>query len=246
MIRVAIIGVIIQRNDAITYFTCSSISRYWELFFQNRSGELFPAIAASMLVKFKSVIEIFWDEDFMVRNMVKKGQSWCSAVICRRRSYRRAYLFQVPKAVFTQYWIAFAKKHTRRGFCLQIRKLILARFCDGEKLPRRSRKCSVKYRIGSVLACSRSDSWARAKNWGGKKRGETREGYCSHPRDNELCPFSLVSPQSPLVFPACDLARFPPSQLRALLSERLEQDGTVPNFGAVQCEQLWIRTVGSE
>jgi len=158
-----------------------------------------------MFVKFKSVIEIFWDEDFMVRNTVKKGQSWCSAVICRRRSYRRAYLFQVPKAVFTQYWIAFAKNHTRRGFCLHITKLILARFCDGEKLPRRSRKCSVKYRIGSVLTCSRSDSWTRAKNWGGKKRGETREGCCFHPRDNELSSFSLVSPQSPLLFPP----RFP-------------------------------------
>ena len=68
------IGVVKQRNDAITYFTCSSISRHWEMFFQNRSRELFPPIAASML-KFKSVIEIFWDEDFMVRNTVKKGQS---------------------------------------------------------------------------------------------------------------------------------------------------------------------------
>ena len=42
-----------QRNDAITYFTCSSISRHWELFFQNRSRELFPPIAALMFVKFK-------------------------------------------------------------------------------------------------------------------------------------------------------------------------------------------------
>ena len=37
-----------QRNDAITYFTCSSISRHWELFW-----ELFPTIAASIFVKFK-------------------------------------------------------------------------------------------------------------------------------------------------------------------------------------------------
>ena len=64
--------------------------------FRNVHGSFFPPIAASMFVKFKSVIEIFWDEDFMVRNTVKKGQSWCSAVICRRRSYRRAYLFQAP------------------------------------------------------------------------------------------------------------------------------------------------------
>ena len=26
-----------QRNNAIIYFTCSRISRHWELFFQNRS-----------------------------------------------------------------------------------------------------------------------------------------------------------------------------------------------------------------
>ena len=43
----------LQRHDAITYFTCSSISRQWELFVQNRSRELFPPIAASMFVKFK-------------------------------------------------------------------------------------------------------------------------------------------------------------------------------------------------
>ena len=70
-----------QRNYAITYFTCSSISRHWELFFQNRSQELFPPIATSMFVTFKRnlicerVIEIFWDEVFMVRYTVKDGQS---------------------------------------------------------------------------------------------------------------------------------------------------------------------------
>ena len=54
MIRVATTSELSQqRNDAITYFTCSSISRHWELFFQNRSRELFPPIAASMFVKFK-------------------------------------------------------------------------------------------------------------------------------------------------------------------------------------------------
>ena len=36
MIRVAIISELSwQRSDAIAYFTCSSISRHWELFFQN-------------------------------------------------------------------------------------------------------------------------------------------------------------------------------------------------------------------
>ena len=40
-------------NDAIAYFTCSSISRHWELFFEKHSRELFPLITASMFVKFK-------------------------------------------------------------------------------------------------------------------------------------------------------------------------------------------------
>ena len=34
----------------------------------------------------KSVIEISWDEVFMVRNTVKNGPSLCLAVICRHRS----------------------------------------------------------------------------------------------------------------------------------------------------------------
>ena len=37
-----------QRNDAVTNFTCNRISRHWELFFQNRSREQFPPIAAMM------------------------------------------------------------------------------------------------------------------------------------------------------------------------------------------------------
>ena len=76
MIRIAMTSELSwQRNDAITYYTCSNIS-HWELFLQNRSGELFPPIVASMFVKLKwnckSVIEIFWDEVFIVRNKVKK------------------------------------------------------------------------------------------------------------------------------------------------------------------------------
>ena len=41
-----------QQNDAITYFTCGSISRHSKLFFQS-SQELFPPLAASLFVKFK-------------------------------------------------------------------------------------------------------------------------------------------------------------------------------------------------
>ena len=53
MIRVAMTSELSwQRNDAITYFTCSSISRRWELFFQTQLLELLPKIAASMFVKF--------------------------------------------------------------------------------------------------------------------------------------------------------------------------------------------------
>ena len=54
MIRVATASELSwQRNDAITYFTYSSLSQHWELFFENQSRELFPPIAASMFVKFK-------------------------------------------------------------------------------------------------------------------------------------------------------------------------------------------------
>ena len=42
-----------QRNDAIVHFTCSNISRRWELFLQNRSRELFHPIVASMFAKLK-------------------------------------------------------------------------------------------------------------------------------------------------------------------------------------------------
>ena len=54
MIRVAMTSELSwQRNDAITFFTCNSISRHWELFFQNSSREIFPPIAALMFVKVK-------------------------------------------------------------------------------------------------------------------------------------------------------------------------------------------------
>ena len=65
-------------------------SRYWELFFQNRSRELFLSITASMFVEFKQNLweryRDILDGVFMVRNTVKTGQSWCSAVIRGKRS----------------------------------------------------------------------------------------------------------------------------------------------------------------
>ena len=55
MIRVAMTSELTKgkRNDTITYFTYSNISWHWQLFFQNRSRELFSPIAASMFVKLK-------------------------------------------------------------------------------------------------------------------------------------------------------------------------------------------------
>ena len=53
--------------------------RLYRELFQNSSRKLFSPIAASIFVSLseicKSVIEIFWDEDFMVINTVKHGQS---------------------------------------------------------------------------------------------------------------------------------------------------------------------------
>ena len=47
-----------QRNDAVTKNTCKRISRHWELFFQNRSREQFPPIAAAM--------KFFWLDMFLI------------------------------------------------------------------------------------------------------------------------------------------------------------------------------------
>ena len=63
-------------SNEITYFTCSRISRHWELFFQNRSRKLIPLIATSMFEIYQSVIKILCDEVFMNTNKLKLGQSW--------------------------------------------------------------------------------------------------------------------------------------------------------------------------
>ena len=73
-----------QRNDAITYFTCSLISWYWELFFHHRSRELYPPIAASMFVKAKSVKALsryFGIKFLQLEIRLETGQSYCSAII---------------------------------------------------------------------------------------------------------------------------------------------------------------------
>jgi len=58
---------------------------------QNHLPEVSPPIPTSMFVKFKrnmiyKIVEIFWDEVFMIRNTLKIRQSWCSAIISGKRS----------------------------------------------------------------------------------------------------------------------------------------------------------------
>ena len=59
---------------------CSSKIVYWSFNLQKP-----PRCSWSLSEICKSVIEIFWEEVFMVRNTVKNGQSWCSTVICTKR-----------------------------------------------------------------------------------------------------------------------------------------------------------------
>ena len=60
---------------------CSSKIVYWSFFLQ------YPSRCSWSLSEIcKRVIEIFWEEVFMVRNTEKNGQSWCSTVICTKRS----------------------------------------------------------------------------------------------------------------------------------------------------------------
>ena len=54
----------------------------WHRSCHSNEMTLLPILLAAVF----RVIEIFWDKVFMVRNTVKKGQSWCSAIMCRKRS----------------------------------------------------------------------------------------------------------------------------------------------------------------
>ena len=55
-----------------------------------------------------SVIEIFWEEFFMVRNTVKNGQTGCSTVICTNEALLNAILphgsFNLFKNVCERSW----------------------------------------------------------------------------------------------------------------------------------------------
>ena len=92
-----------------TYFTCSSSSRHWKLFFQIRLLELLPTnlprCSWSLSEICKSVIEIFWNEVFMVRNTVKNWQSRYSTVICTKRSAFDVQFYLMVVSNFLKTWV---------------------------------------------------------------------------------------------------------------------------------------------
>ena len=84
------IGVVTATKWRHYLFYFSNNSRHWEpykiiqrSFF---SPIWSPRCSWSLSKMCKSVIEIFWGEVFIVINTVRKGVSWCLAVICRKRS----------------------------------------------------------------------------------------------------------------------------------------------------------------
>ena len=98
---------------------------------------VFPPTATSMSWSLseicKTVIEIFWDKVFMVRNTVKNGQSWCLAVVCRKRS---AFDMQIHLIVVSIFLKTCVKDHgdsstrllERRVWLVGIERLLLAEF----------------------------------------------------------------------------------------------------------------------
>ena len=125
-----------QRNDAIIYFTCSSISRHWELFFQNRSRELFPPTERSwyswsLREICQSNIEIFWSKVFMVRNTVKNRKSRCLTVICRKRSAFDMKFHLIVVSIFFKTYVkdrgdSSSRLLERRIWLVCIKALLLA------------------------------------------------------------------------------------------------------------------------
>ena len=90
-----------------------------------------PRFSWSLSEICKSVIRIFWGELFIVRNTVKSGQSWCSAVICRQRG---AFDMQFHLIVVSIFLKTFVKDHgvsssrllERRVWLVCIEVLLLA------------------------------------------------------------------------------------------------------------------------
>ena len=74
---------------------CSSRIVYGSYFLQEP-----PRCSCSLSEICTSVIEIFWDKVLMVRNTVKKGESWCLAVICRKWSTFNMQLQLIVVSIF--------------------------------------------------------------------------------------------------------------------------------------------------
>ena len=79
---------------------CSSKIVYWSFFPQQP-----PRCSWSLSEICKSVIEIFWNEVFMVRNTVKNWQSWCSTVICIKRSAFDLQFHLKVVSIFLKTWV---------------------------------------------------------------------------------------------------------------------------------------------
>ena len=65
----------LRQNTMLNNFSslCSCISRHWEVYFRNRFWELIAPITAPGFVKFGKVDEIFWEEVFMLKNILKRA-----------------------------------------------------------------------------------------------------------------------------------------------------------------------------
>ena len=105
---------------------CSSKIVYWNFFLQQP-----PRCSWSLSEICKSDIEIFWAQVFMVRNTVKNGQSWCSTVICTKRSAFGMQFHPIVVSIFLKtcvkdHWDTFSRLLERRIWLVCIKALLLA------------------------------------------------------------------------------------------------------------------------
>ena len=100
------IGVAIATKWRYYLFYLPHFSAQWELFFkiiyQSFPLQYQPRCSWSLTQIYKIVIEIFWDEVFMVRNTLKIRQSWCSAIISGKRSAFEVQFYVTFE--FQEYW----------------------------------------------------------------------------------------------------------------------------------------------
>ena len=92
-----------KEMGAITYLLAVVYFSAGETVLPKSFTGTFSSVASSMFV-ILSVIEIFWGEVFMIRNTVKTGRSWCSAVTCRkRRAFGMKFHFMVASIFLKPY-----------------------------------------------------------------------------------------------------------------------------------------------